>query len=471
MYTNLSLALNLLFLLYLLGISDRPDGAKLFFCGIFLGICVITQGSILLFGVIAVAWIISRSTKDRPLLVKRMLVFLSGLLIVIAATTLRNHLSENDFVPVAGNLGFNFYSGNNPQSTGTFFSPENITLNQEDMFRDSRIIAEAAEGKKLKTSRASAFWMRKSMDYAYHNPLDFSRKFIKKIFLLFSPKEYVHDIEYNLISLRSVALKIMFKDMKYIMPFVLIGLFIGIKELKKNALLYLYIVTFVFSIAVFFVTARYRLMLVPVFMIFAAVAIDRFICYFRSRQWRSLKILCVIWIGVFIVLNYTNLFALPIKTGANTAAFEYHMVNALTHEKNNDYSPALLELEQASRLEPYNRRAISRQGLIYFKLGKLDMAVKCYQMAIKASPLSVDAYFNLGLIYNQQARFAEAKEMLFKAISLDPYDFKAHFELGRAFAAANDKKMAKDEFDLALKYINRWRKLDIEIINRESAAL
>lgn len=471
MYTNLSLFLNSLFFLYLLKVKDNPVGRRMFFCGIFLGICAITQASVLLFGVCAVIWILFQAEAQKGLLIKRFLIFLFGLSIIVGVTTLRNYLAEKDFVPIAGNLGFNFYSGNNPQSAGTFFFPSNITPNQEDMFRDSRIIAEAVSNRQLKTSQVSAFWLNKTIEYARNQPVEFILKFFKKFLLVFDSKEYVHDVEYGLISLKSGVLNIMLKDLKVIMPFAFIGLFLGIKNFKKNSLLYLYIATFAFSISIFFVTARYRLMLAPVFMIFAAVGIEKFIDFFRQRQWRGLKFLAVIWIAVFAVLNYSRIFALPARQGENSPLFEALMVNALNYENNAQYSDAISELEQAHQLEPYNRRAISRKALVYFKLGKLDAAVKGYQEVLKISPLSFGAYYNLGLIYNQQMRFKEAQEMLLRAVSFDPIDYRSHFELGMAYAATNDKLKAKEEFNLALKYINRWRKVDIEMIKKEIAAL
>ncbi|MCX5712823.1 MAG: tetratricopeptide repeat protein [Candidatus Omnitrophica bacterium] len=471
MYTSLSLVLNSLFLLYLFKVIEKPNAKKLFFCGLFLGACVITQASILLFGLCAVLWIIFQTARDNKALISKILIFFCGLLIVIAATTLRNYLAEKDLVPIAGNMGFNFYVGNNPQSTGTFFSPDDITLNQEDMFRDSRIIAEALSGRRLKTSEVSSLWLHRSLDYAAKKPIEFLSKTLKKFLLVFSPKEYMHDIEYKLVSLKPGVLNVTLKDLRFIMPFVFIGLFMGFMDFKKNFILYLYTAAFSFSIALFFVTARYRLALVPVFMIFAAVAIERFISLLKALELRSLRLLVVVWIAIFVVLNYSGLFALPVKSGANSAIFEAHMFNALKDENNSEYSAALSELEQAHKLEPYNRRAISRQGVIYFKLGKLDLAVEQYQDALKVSPLSVDAYYNLGFIYNQQMRFNQAKEMLLKAVSLDPVDFRAHFELGRAYTGVNYKDAARQEYGLALKYINRWRKVDIEIINKELAVL
>ena len=469
-YSSLSLVLNSLFLLYLLKIKDNLNNRKMFFCGILLGLGTLTQANILLFGLGAVAWILLKNALSKKSILTMFLIFSSGVLIIVSVSTFRNYLAEKDFVPIAGNLGYNFYAGNNPQSTGTLFSPEDITLNQEDMFRDIRIIAESESGRKLKTSQVSAFWLHKSLDYARYHPVNFLVKFIKKFQLVFSPNEYVHDLEYHLVSAKFGVLNIILKDLRFIMPFVFIGLFLGFKDFKNNFLLYLYLAVISLSIAVFFVTARYRIILVPVFMIFAAVAIDKFINYFRTRQWKALKILIAVWLCLFVISAYSKIFTLP-PLEASTALFEKYMLNALLLENKGEYQAALAELKQASFLEPYNRRAVSRQGVIYFKLDKLDQAANCFQGAVIISPLSVDAYYNLGFIYNQQMRFKEAKEMLLKAVALDTYDFKAHFELGEAYALTNDKIMARKEFNLALKYINRWRKPDIEIINRELAAL
>lgn len=50
------------------------------------------------------------------------------------------------------------------------------------------------------------------------------------------------------------------------------------------------------------------------------------------------------------------------------------------------WSEALFRFKQAERLEPGNPRVLNNMAVAYEALGQFDLALDCYQRAIKASP-------------------------------------------------------------------------------------
>ncbi len=177
-YTTFSLFLNSLLLLYFLAIKDSlPAKGNLFLAGIFLGICTALQASILIFGILAVVWILASNRLKVKQFFLGLIFFFLGLVLVIGSVTLRNYLVEKDFVLIAGNIGFNFYSGNNTETQGTFFCPKDIGFNQEDMFRDAKITARMDLGRDLKTSEVSKYWFDKAMVFIKREPLNFIKLF------------------------------------------------------------------------------------------------------------------------------------------------------------------------------------------------------------------------------------------------------------------------------------------------------
>lgn len=462
-YTSLSLLLNSLLFLCILKIRDHPTGKKLFFLGLYLGICTLTQANILIFGILAVIWAlwVKRKIACNDNSFRFFLSFFAGLILIIGSVTLRNYLAEKDFVLVAGNIGFNFYSGNNPEANGTFWTPGQITLNQEDMFRDARVIAENESGRKLKTSQVSAFWRKKAANFIIDHPQDAIKLFFRKLSYAFSPREYIHDIEFNVLAERISIVKAMLMNMYFILPFAFLGMITALKRLKEAALLYLAVLILSLSIAVFFVTARYRLVLAPYLIIFAGYSVFSLWQDIQEKKYFRFALFSVFPGLVFILFNIQQASARPMS------AFDRYFNRGLQYEIDTHYAAALREFTLAQSIEPKSRRPAFRLGVIYYKLHDLKRAEENFKKALEADPISVDTYYNLGFIYSEELRYAEAQEMFKKAIALYPDQPKTHYQLGLVYKELGDLKAAKKEFEIALRQTNRWRRLDRGIILKE----
>jgi len=473
LYTSLSLFLNSLLFLFILDVADKPGNNKLFWLGIFLGICVITQASIGLFGILAIIWVLRRQGAGWPNLIRKFSFFLLGLGIVVGSVALKNFLAEKDFVLIAGNVGFNFYSGNNPEATGVFYCPANIALNQEDMFRDSRIIAVAETGRDLKTSEVSRFWFDKSFVFIREEPLKWLGLLFRKINYVFGSKEFNHDLEYNFISDKIRVFKVMLMDLRFVLPFSLLGAFLAFRKFPKSTLLYIALIGSAFSIILFFVTTRYRMIMLPYLLIFAAFGLFAVWESLKSKRYIKLLLLCLALALCFVLIDANRLAIQKDLKNYNlfSRSFNYHLGRAFIDENSSGYQNALKELDLAQRLEPDNYRVIFRQGVVYFRMDNLKLAEEKFKYAIKINPLCQDAYYDLGLIYNRQSRFTEAEEVLKRAVSLDPENIESHFELGLAYKANGKLAAAKQEFRFAFKKINRWRSDERAVIEKEIKAL
>lgn len=472
-YNSLSLFLNSLLFLFILHIQNHPTKQRLFWAGIFLGISAITQASILFFGVLAIAWILRQNRLSFKKLVYNFSYFVLGLSIIIGSVILRNYLVERDFVLIAGNTGFNFYSGNNPGADGIFYSPLNIALNQDGMFRDAKLVAEATAGRRLTASKVSAFWFNKAMAFVKSEPLSYLKLLLRKLKLLFSTREFFHEVEYYSIIDKISIFKIMFADLKFILPFAFLGMILNLRNFKKAALLYFILITLSLSIILFFVTTRYRLSMVPFLIIFASYGIFGLWEALRQRRYFKLGWLCIALLLIFVLNNYrASQENKPGNSEGISSDFRYHLRKAIYYNnEKSDYDNAIKEVKIALDMQPDNHYCLLTYGTIYFNMQDFKMAEEKFKEAIRVFPLCVDAYYNLGFLYNIQRRFHEAKNALVEAVSLDPENAEAHFELGKAYKAIGENKEAENEFNAALKKINRWRREERAVIARELADL
>lgn len=472
-YNTLSLFLNSLLFLSFWYIKDFPSKKNLFWLGLLSGICTITQASILIFSILAAGWILWRGRLSVRKLIYSFSCFCLGLSIVIGAVILRNYLVERDFVIIAGNTGFNFYSGNSPKADGLFYSPLNIALNQDGMFRDAKVIARAAEGRDLKTSEVSRFWFNKSVVFIKSEPLSYLKLLFRKLKFLFSTREFFHEVEYYSIMDKVSIFKIMFMDLRFILPFAFLGMFLNLRNFRKTAMLYLALITMSFSIILFFVTTRYRLAMVPFLIIFAASGVFTMGEALRRRSYVRFGWICAALLIVFTLNNYQVFHKnKPAYSKEAYPDFRYHLRKAIYYNnEKSDYQNAIKEIEIAYNMQPDNHYCLLTYGTIYFNMHDFKMAEEKFKGAISNFPLSVDAYYNLGFLYNIEKRFEEAKKVLRQAAFLDPQNAEAHFELGKAYKATGELKKAEDEFILALQRINRWRTKEKGLITKELVGL
>jgi tetratricopeptide (TPR) repeat protein len=225
-------------------------------------------------------------------------------------------------------------------------------------------------------------------------------------------------------------------------------------------------VTLALSIIVFFVQAKFRVMLLPFLMIFAGCGILEFWETFRKRKFLRLGFLSLIFCLFFILLSpMQGGKSLAKETQMNVAEFRYHYSKAMAYEKDMDYQSALNELVLADRIQPDNPNIIYSSAVIWYDLNKLDKAEEQFKRVIEISPFYVDAYYNLGFLYNQKRKFDEAITLLEKAAFLDPDDIGVSFELAKAYRAKGMLKKAKQELEPLLKK-TKYRPADKAMVEK-----
>jgi Tfp pilus assembly protein PilF len=448
-YTALSLFLNLLFFLLILRLSDDLPLKGLFWLGMLLGICTLTQGNIILFGLPAACWVIWRKSAEFGKFIFNFFTFSIGLALILGILVLRSYIVDKELALLTGNSGLNFYIGNNADSNGTLSWPGGLNFTADGMLRDAKAIAQLSAGKDLSSAQVSEAWFNKAMDFIRSKPADYFNLMLKKTVYLFSPGELIFEPEYAIVSGGTRVLKIMFTDMYFIMPFALLGIFMNLKNIRKLGFLYLVFITLAASIILFFVQTKFRIMLVPFFLIFSASAIYAIGNAVRNKKTGVFIILLLSLVLLFTLLSLSPRQVTSQNQQQGKVEFRYRFSKAIGYEKAADYSAALVELNTASRIQPTNHNIVYALGVMYYHLGRLDEAEEKFKQAISLYPFFVDAYYNLGFLYNQTQRFNEAIGVLEKTVFLEKDDLPAHFELSRAYKAKGMSKEAGQE----LKYI------------------
>jgi tetratricopeptide (TPR) repeat protein len=94
---------------------------------------------------------------------------------------------------------------------------------------------------------------------------------------------------------------------------------------------------------------------------------------------------------------------------------------------------------------------LNKQAVALYKSQDLSGAEELYRQAIQADPAFFPSQLNLGILFFKMGRFDEAVKECTKAVSLDPNHPSAHFHLGNAYYAKMWWEEALVEYDRVLK--------------------
>jgi tetratricopeptide (TPR) repeat protein len=137
----------------------------------------------------------------------------------------------------------------------------------------------------------------------------------------------------------------------------------------------------------------------------------------------------------------------PFRGAMIAFAYEGRGRIAMRHD---DYKRAIVDFDEAVRLDP-NRASIFRdRGLAHQRNGELELAIADYDQAIALNPKAVSPYYNRGLALADKGDLDRAILSYTTAIRLAPSDADARLHRGLAFLARGQVEDARADFEAVL---------------------
>jgi tetratricopeptide (TPR) repeat protein len=467
-YNALSLLLNTLLLAAVLGLPREPGPGRAALLGLLAGAATLTQGNVLLFAVPAVAARLWLGRSGFAAFLARFAAFAAALGVLLGAVALHNRLLERDPVLLTGNLGVNFFLANAPGADGVSHAWSELTPTQGGIFRDSRVVARAELLHEPSTAEVSRFWLGRALRGIASDPRGFATLLLRKALYLVSPREILHDAEHRYLAGSVGALRAMLPDLGVVYPLAAIGMVAAAPAFRRAWPLYLALAALAASVLGFFVTAKYRVAIVPFLALFAGRGAAWIVApSFPGTLARGAGALLLFAAFGALGSRADAVQARSGKAPAELAAIEQATVLQVEGRE----AEALAVLERGARERPQSRRLALALGTALFRRGDLGRAEGLLAQVRRADPLSVDAAYNLGLLYDRQGRPAEAATQLRAARDLDPADAAVRFELARALRALGDPAGALGELREALRLVGRGSPADAAVIEGEIGAL
>jgi len=502
---NLDVLLELLIIFSLLFASRHKAVIWWGAASLFVGLSAINRGAVLLFLPIILLWMYMvahyrwgiEGKSERPVFWRAAIALLLPAGLVIFPVVLHNvrydkaaadevpgpvglkQFVSTGFLPIASNLGINFYLGNHWE-----LRQFNNINHPEHFIYFHRINDEPAEKGIKSAFGQSRYLVRQTLRHIFEKPADFIRLMGLKVFQLFNGAEIPRNANLYAFRQYSVVLsmllwkKVIAFPSGLIIPLGLVGIFLSRDLWRKHFLpLGCLSMQYIFILA-FFVTARYRLPTIPLLAVYAAFTLDTFIGYVRQGAIRK-AVVPIILLAVLVL--FCNSFTGRIDTEHGYSEHG-NVGNALLESGN--IEEAILHYKEALKLAPDYTEANIRlaialsqkgevnQAIIYYnkalpymtdcnkvrynplveqhrttcyevhrylaeelvKQGDNNEAIEHYVASLELKPDQPEVHYNLANILMEQGRLDEAVMHYNEALKLKPDYLEAHSNLAKALA-------------------------------------
>ncbi len=451
---------DLLLILFLLKATESPKFYRWFFCGIILGFSAITRPNILFFIPFVWLWIFLIFKQKMPF--KKILTysasFLLGSILIISPVTLRNLIAGEDLVLIASQGGINFYIGNNKNSDGI----SAIFYKEDWQYRDFQQMAEKETGESLKPSEISNFYYRKGIGFVSKNPSQALKLYVKKLYLFWNRFEISNNQDIYFFQRYSPLIRTLPLGFWLIGPLGLVGMILSmlvgnglvknrsarLKDLRKKASLpILFVFSYMVTVVMFFVTARFRLPVIPILIIFSGFALVWFVDRAFKKDFSSFK-LFFLTLAPFLILTNSNAYHLGV---GDFSQAHFSLGNVYLKEGKLDL--ALIEYDSVLATNPHLGRVHLNRGMVFFRKGEFEKAEKEFLTELQVNPKEDKAYNNLSAIYLQQGLHDKAEQMARKAVQLGGYSANAYMNLAMSYWKDGKIHKAKEILGQGLKNI------------------
>ncbi len=432
----------------------------LVFIGLILGISAIARPNILLFAAVLIVWLFWRFRRSARTIVPSWILAISllvGVTLPVSVVAVRNAVVGGDFVPIAYQGGINLYLGNNYQADGLTMVMPQLRYHQwgdwSTFVRTTDSLAIHDTGEFLKPSEISNYWMNRAFASMLDNPGHTLGLLGKKLIYFWHGWENGDQWDIYTYAKNATLLRLGTHHSLLWFPlglFSAVGLW-GMWAARRDGpaveAMLVFVFTYMLSVVGFLVTARHRLPVVPLILIFAIAAVPRLWNLARGKLFRPKTIGAAFSIAVLLIVTNASLFGVGSRN-----LIHYHYQQGIILDRQGEYQRAIAAYERALAIWP--NHFFSRHNMAYdlYRLGRYEKAIDNFIYALGAKPDDPMAYNNLGLAYRESGDTTRAIGTFKRAIRFNTKLIEAHLNLGNTYRDVGDYAEAEQAYISGLRH-------------------
>jgi len=437
--------LNCFALWLLVTAKDDSRWTRYALAGAALGLSALARASILIFAMFALVWVWRRAGVRRRSL---SLAYVGALVVMLLPAMIHNAIVSRVFLPVTSNAGVNFYIGNSRTATGRFEPIAEVDI--YDDFTTQRYL-ERKTGRELSPSEVSSYWVKRTLEDMRAQPARAAGLLGKKFALFFNGYEVPQIESFYIVEREFSWLRVLFVRMWPIVTLGVLGLILSWRAGRNRNLIAGYVLVYAASIALFFVTGRYRAQAVPMLCLFAGHALVTI-----PGRVHSLRSGAAAAVAVVALLVVTS----PALFADNPQLIEFgdriHRARRLSELRS--FAPALREADRAIALYPDVAEGYLQRAIVYKESSNDLKAIEDYRRALKIDDLQAGAHYNLAQCMRRVNLREPAVKEYRRSIELDPWMVEAYNNLGITLRELGHRDEAIVEFKRAIAKEPRYRR-------------
>lgn len=371
---------------------DTSPYLKLFVLGLFAGVLTLGFAGMIL---IALAVAVLALLKHRSWLAPVFIIV--GMAIPVAPVAIHNSRAEGEFVLLTTHGGFNFYMGNHERATGYPLRVMNFRMTAKEMLTDAHNYAQHSTGRSMTRKESSAWWKEQANAYWKKNPVDAVGLTIKK-FALFWNHQDMDDLR----MIEQLRVLDSFYNRLAFVPFAVFGLLglIGLFFSRETKTIRTLLLVGMAGVVFFFITARYRLTLVPLMAVLGAAGLTCLLNDFKEGK--KLKALAIIPLLVFVFIPFNTRDQRPV---------DYHNV-AIQLIADGQFNKAMGIVNRGLEIDINSGALHATKGNILFAQKDYAAAAESFTFARMLNPGDPRASYNLALSLAKAGDYCAARDAL-----------------------------------------------------------
>ncbi|HKW14151.1 MAG TPA: tetratricopeptide repeat protein [Candidatus Krumholzibacteria bacterium] len=437
--------LNCFALWLLITAKDDSRWTRYALAGAALGLSALARASILIFAIFALVWVWRNAGVRRRSL---SLAYAGALVLMLLPAMIHNAVVSHVFLPVTSNAGVNFYIGNSRTATGRFEPIAEVDI--YDDFTTQRYL-ERKTGRELSPAEVSQYWVKRTLEDMRAQPARAAGLLAKKYALFFNGYEVPQIESFYIIEREFSFLRALFVRMWPVVTLAILGLILSWRAGRNRGLLAGYVLVYGASIALFFVTGRYRAQAVPILCLFAGhalVTIPGRVHSLRSGAAAAAAVLAL------LVATSPALFADDPKL----IEFGDRIHRARRLSELRSFPPALREADAAIALYPNVAEGYLQRAIVYKESSNQLKALEDYQHALKIDDKQPGAHYNLAQCMRRLSLREQAVKEYRRSVELDPWMVEAYNNLGITLRELGHGDEAIVEFKKAIAQEPTYRR-------------
>ena len=299
-------------------------------------------------------------------------------------------------------------------------------------------------GEALTPSRASRYWLFRGLAFIRDNPRDAFTLYLVKWAFFLRKEELPLNVDYSLSRTFLPLFRLPLITFGMVAPFALLGIIFALKRKKEVLPVLLFMLSVALSVTLFFVTARYRMPVVPCLIICASYALYVLVQMLRAKEAKAVTIYSILFIVFFTGINYDfTFFRRPLPA-------QHYSNLGMVYSRQGKLDEAFSALKRALSIDPYCFEAHYNLGNVYREQGAFNEAIGCYKKALQINPDFAEAHNNLGMTYGEKGLLDEAILQFNRALAANPALANAYYNRGTAYGKKDALNEAISDFKKAL---------------------